>query len=319
MKMKMKRVLSKSLIVVIGLGFVACGGGSASSGESGFSFPSNAVEAEPTIENGNKVKEVVAQNQSSSYSINSVNSSESSNIAFVLSDITNFVKETSSFDDIYALNETIDETENCDNGGTVRISGSGSETNGGTVIETYNNCSLDGILIDGSIEGTIYNYNLEHDEFQNINVKFLTDTSVEINGLSSKIYSGSSVNSEVLSFSTYDETESMKMTISAISEFNGNKSGQNNAMYYFNNLGTSTPSMYQTQGKIYIDNLTSFVDYDSSYDMSQTPFVFNYSGLSSGEGRYIMANGGKVKIVAESNEAKTYVDADGDGTFELSE
>ena len=77
--------------------------------------------------------------------------------------------------------------------------------------------------------------------------------------------------------------------------------------------------MYQTQGKIYIDNLNSFVNYDTTYDMSQTPFVFSYKGLLSGEARYNMSSGGKVKIVAESNKAVTYVDANGDGVYELRE
>jgi len=42
--------------------------------------------------------------------------------------------------------------------------------------------------------------------------------------------------------------------------------------------------------------------------------------ILSGEARYIMGNNGKVKIVVESTDSvKTYVDADGDGGYELSE
>ncbi len=310
-------MLSKSLIVVVALGFVACGGGDSSSG--GLGFPSNSVQSEPTIENGKKVKEVVAKNQKETYSINAVEASSGSNIAFVLADIGKRVKGSSILNETYALNETIDETESCSNGGTYHITGSGTETTGATFRQSYNNCNMNDMVLNGTVEGKVYNYNSEHDGFQNIDLQYISDVSVELKGINYKIYSGSSEKIEVLSFSNYDSMESIKLTISAISEANGKKSGQNNAIYYFDDLDTSAPAMYQTQGKIYIDNLTSFVDYDSSYDMSKTPFVFNYSGLTSGEGRYLMANGGKVKIVVEANEPKTYVDANGDGTFELSE
>ena len=100
----------------------------------------------------------------------------------------------------------------------------------------------------------VYNYNVENDEFENIDISFLTDTSLKVNTVSSIIYANSAANTKITAFSVYQSLESMKMTISTISEVNGKKSGQNNAIYYFNNL-SSFPSMYQTQGKIYIDNL----------------------------------------------------------------
>ena len=314
----MKNVVGKGLIVVVGLGFVACGDGGSSSGGSILAFPSNATEAQATIENGEKVEEVVAKNQQSSYTLNSIESSSTQNIAFPLHKVYDIIKQETRLND-YALNETIDETQACSNGGTIHSSGSGSETTGGTITTTFTNCNTYGVTINGSMLSRIYNYNSKYDEFENIDTSFLTDTSVKSNEVSTIIYANSTSNTKTTAFSDNQSLKNMQMKISAISESNGKKSGQNNAMYYFNNLNSSSPSMYQTQGKVYINNLASFVTYDTNYNMSQTPFVFNSSSLTSGEARYNMANGGKVKIVVESNKAKTYVDADGDGNYELSE
>ena len=317
----MKNVLSKGLIVVMGLGFVACGGGGSSSGSSSngntLAFPSNSIKAKATIENGKKVKEVVAKNQKSNYVLNAVDSSDNQNIAFTLQTLYDIINQETPFNN-YALNETIDETEPCSDGGTIHSSGSGSDTTGGTITTTFNNCNIDGATINGRIFSKIYNYNSEHDGFENVDISFLTNTSVTVNKLSSIIYANSTINTKTTTFSNYGDSENIELKISAISEVNGKKSGQNNAIYYFNNL-SSSPSMYQTEGKVYIDNLASFVTYDTSYDMSQTPFVFNSYNLISGEARYNMASGGKVKVVVKSNKAKVYIDANGDGNYELSE
>ncbi|KIM03029.1 MAG: hypothetical protein KU29_12530 [Sulfurovum sp. FS06-10] len=314
----MKNILSKSLAVVATLGLIGCGGGGSSSGDSGLNFPSTATKAEPTIQNGQKVKEIVAKDQQLNYMMNAVEASESQNIVFTLLTLQDTLRSKQNLD-TYALNETINESEDCLNGGTIHYSGSGSDPQGGTITTTFNQCNMNGMIINGSVYEKIYTYNSEHNEYQNSDIKYLTDTSIKIGEIYSKIYANSTASAEVLSFNSYDEIDSIKLSINTISEVNSVKSGQNNAIYYLKNLHTSTPSMYQTQGKIYIDNLASFVDYDTSYDMSKTPFVLNDDSLSSGEACYNMANGGKVKIVVESNRAKTYVDANGDGAYELSE
>jgi hypothetical protein len=67
--------------------------------------------------------------------------------------------------------------------------------------------------------------------------------------------------------------------------------------------------------------LTAYVDYDESYDMSLTPFIFDIDSgeILSGEAHFLMANGGKTKIVGTGGEPITYVDSDGDGIYELIE
>jgi hypothetical protein len=57
--------------------------------------------------------------------------------------------------------------------------------------------------------------------------------------------------------------------------------------------------------------------------MSKTPFVFNKDGTvknDNGEARYNMSGNGKVKIIASKKDGgvKTYIDKNGDGTYELS-
>ena len=319
--MKKIKVLGLSLAVISTLGFTGCGGGggSSSSGGSSLSFPSNAVNAEPTIENGEKVEKVVAQNQQSSYAINAVSSSNNQNIALTMKKITDTIKIIDIDKNTYSLNETINETESCPSGGTMNYSGSGSETGGATITITFDNCSQYGILMDGKILTNMSNYNSTYDDYTTVNMTFLSDFKTSGTGVDGKITNGSTTKTEFSDITELNEANNMKMTISAISEMNGVKTGQKDAVYYFDLSSYSNPSMYQTSGKIYIDNLTSYVTYDTSYDMSQTPFVFSNSGLNSGEARYNMTDGAKVKIVAEAGEAKTYVDADGDGIYELSE
>lgn len=315
--MKKIKALGLSLAVISTLGLVGCGSDSSSGGNSSssssLSFPSNAVSAAPTIDNGKKVKEVVAQNQQSAYSINAVSNSGSQNVALTMKKINDFVNKQ-DYLNTYSLNETVDETDPCLDGGTTHYSGSGNDIDGGTITMTFNQCNEYGTTIDGKIFTTMSNYNSTYDDYAKIDVKYLSDLTVSTTELSAKILKNSTENLE-MNF----ETSTMKMKISAISEINGIKNGQQNAVYYFDLSSSSNISMYQTAGKVFIDDLASYVTYDTSYDMSDTPFVFSGSGLDSGEAHYIMANGGNVKIVSENGAAKTYVDADGDGTYELSE
>jgi hypothetical protein len=323
----MKKIKSIGLNITLAatLGLTGCGGGggsssgnsSSSGNNSNLSFPSNAVSATPTIENGEKVKDVVAKNQKTAYSINSIDTpSSSKNVALVMQEITNVTNQINV--QFYALNETINQTESCSDGGTISYSGSGSDTGGATITYTFNNCNEYGVILNGKFLAKMSNYNSTYDDYTTLNVTYLSDTTVSASGSTVKIYSGSTETLNFTNITGYGSANTLKMTLSAIEEVNSIISGQKDSVYYFD-LSSSQPKMYQTAGKIYINNLDSYVDYDTSYDMSQTPFIFNYSGLESGEARYIMANGGKAKIIAESGQSKVYIDTDGDGIYELSE
>lgn len=293
-----------------------CGGGGSSSGNSGsLGFPSNAVSAQPTIANGKRVEDAVAKDQAI-YSVNAVSSSSNQNLALTMKKVNETIQKVDK--NYYSLNKTITETEYCSNRGSVNISG--TETSAGVnVTLTYNNCDNDGTLFNGKVLGIMSDFDYTYDEFTKVDMRFLSDFTMQELGLSLKVISGSSVFTEYSNITDYNEADNMEMTINSISEVNGIKTGQQNSVYYFDLSSYNSFSMYQTSGKVYIDNLSSYVTYDTDYDMSQTPFVFNSSVLSSGEARYNMADGGKVKIIVESGESRVYVDANGDGIYELSE
>jgi len=316
--MKTFKILSLSLTAIAVLGFSGCGSsGGGSSTTPTIAFPSDAVDAEPTIENAEEVKDVVAQNQNSAYSINAVSTSDSQNIAIgmkLISDTTMKIEKN-----FYALNETINETEECSEGGSINYSGSGSETGGATITYSFNNCIDSGITMNGKITTVLSNYNETYSDYTYYKTTYVTDLLLSFSNYSIKILGGSTTDITFTDIVDTYTANGMKMDISAITDTNGEKNGQENAVYYFKNQDYYSTSMYQTQGKIYINNLTSYVTYDTSYDMSQTPFVFDYNGLTSGEAHYLMANGAKVKVTVNGGEATVAVDTDGDGVYDLSE
>jgi len=319
--MKKGQLLKLSLVAsTLMIGLVGCGGGDSGSLPAqeavSLSFPSNAAVAQPTIENAKRVKEVVAQDQQKTYSINAVTTSGSQNIAVTMEKVA---LATSNIDlPAYALNETLNQTLECSNSGTMNLNGSGSEKGGASFTVIFNSCDNDGVVLNGRVLTTMSNYNQTFGDYTTITTEYLSDVTASSSEFTAKIYKGTTEIVQISNINGYDSANTLKMELSAISEVNAKKSGQEGAIYYFD-FSSSQPKMYQTAGKIYINNLEAYVDYDTSYDMSKTPFVFGNYGLESGEARYIMADGAKVKIVAESGVAKTYVDADGDGTYEKSE
>jgi len=316
--------LFKLSLVTVSFLLVGCGGGGNSSTGSSINFPSDATVAEPTLENGKKVEDAVASNQNSDLpSLNSVNNSVSLNSALLTKDISNNLSQSikSLKFNSYSLNRTIDEQENCSNGGNISYTGSGDER-GGTITLNLNQCNNGQQLLNGSVYVSVSNYDEEADDFKDISMKFTSDYTVknQYNNKTVTISNGSYFNMNVIEFNNYDEASKYKLSMSIKASDGTNQYGLKDAIYYFQEENSET-SMYQTAGRIYINNLASYVDYDTSYDMSQTPFVYRYGRKVPvrGEARYIMENNSKVKIVAENNDVVTYIDSDGDGVYELSE
>ena len=329
------RKLGMSLAVstLLGLGLIGCGGGSSSDNSSssgvtntsGTNFPTNAVMSEATLENVQKVEDATATNQMSVLpTLNSVESDSKLSIPLLIKKVSFSVTKNIKNSNIenYALNETINESENCSNGGNISITGSGDESTGGTISVSYNNCIEDDIKMNGSITGTISNYDSSADDFKDYSINFNTDFTVSSTSDISfaTIKKDSNYTMNILSFDEYENANKFKLKMSIIATDGTESYGMEDASFIFEEIDYSTVSMYQTEGKIYINNLTSYVDYDTSYDMSQTPFTFDsYDNILSGESRYNMSNNSKLKIIVEDNEAITYIDVDGDGTYELSE
>ena len=314
--------LSLSIVAVSFL-TIGCGGGGSSTSNS-ISFPSDATSAEPTLENGKKVEEAVASNQSSGLpTLNSVNNSTSLNSALLTKDIFDNLSQSIKglkFNN-YSLNQTINEREDCSHGGNISYSGSGDE-HGGSVTLNINRCNNGEELLNGSVYISVSNYDTQADDFKDISMKFTSDYTVKnlSNNKTITISKGSYLTENIIEFNNYDEASKYKLRMSIKASDGTNRYGLKDAIYYFHEEDYKT-SVYQTDGRVYIDNLASYVNYDKSYNMSKTPFVYQYEREIpvSGEARYIMKNNSKVKIVAENNDVITYIDSDGDGNYELSE
>ena len=316
--------LSLSIVAVSFLTIGCGGGGGGSSTSNSISFPSDATSAEPTLENGKKVEDAVASNQSSGLpTLNSVNNSTSLNSALLTKDISDNLSQSIKglkFNN-YSLNQTINEREDCSHGGNISYNGSGDE-HGGSVTLNINRCNNGEELLNGSVYISVSNYDTQADDFKDISMKFTSDYTVKnlSNNKTITISKGSYLTENIIEFNNYDEASKYKLRMSIKASDGTNRYGLKDAIYYFHEEDYKT-SVYQTDGRVYIDNLASYVNYDKSYNMSKTPFVYQYEREIpvSGEARYIMKNNSKVKIVAENNDVITYIDSDGDGNYELSE
>ena len=322
----MKKINVLVLSALTAAFLVGCGGGgssgssgsSSSSSSSSSAFPSNAVIAEANLPNGQKVEENIDENVVSQYNyLNSVTDSRvnpSSIGTDIAKDVIKRIKNSKL--NSYTLNEVINESETCTNGGTISITGNGDEVNGGEVNIIYSNCNDGYGTINGSLYAKTSNLDATADDFKDSSIKFTSDFTVTENTTTTTISKDSEISLNVLSFDSYGVMDTYKATLSIIASNSTEKVGIKDLECYFNETNYE---FYYTKGRVYINNLLSYVEIDTTYDMSITPFKMSYSGLLSGEARYNMANGGKGKIVVENNNPITYIDANGDGTYELSE
>ena len=318
---KSVKVLFASFVVLV---FVGCGSSDARNAELPFGsnnieFPTNAVESDATVENAQKVKEVVAKNQQSSLGRTSTDKVDKNSVVYNLKKLNDMLRDTKVLPS--ALNEAVDNTSECSDGGTMKVVGDINPGANSTMTIIYNQCKIAGFSVDGQVVEKLSEFDSDNNNYKNMDLKFLTDITMISDDLYMKISKGSSLLTNIMSFDDNGNIKKMKLTIDSITQVNAEKSGQDGSVYIFENLDNNFLSMYQTEGRIYINNLESFVDYDTSYDMSQTPLVFDEYGVlqDGGEARYNMSSGGKMKIVVENSTPKVYVDANGDGTYDLSE
>jgi len=314
--MKKVKILGMSLIVasILGVGLTGCGGGNGGD-------TSGGNLAKPTLANALEVKKRSATNQgnlvpnSKSRGLNNINDDSRINVSLLAKNLSKrLLKQTKNVSlNSYSLNQAINEKENCANGGFVSMSGSADETNGANITFTFNQCSEDSEVINGSVNFSMSNYDQAIDDYKNMTIRFTSDFTVnEVqNQEVATIYANSYMTINITDSNKYTLLINMKAT-------DGNaKYALDYCTFHFKE-NDSTTEMYQTQGKVYINELSAYVEYDTSYDMSKTPFVFNdYSeNPISGEIKYIMADNAKMKIVVESRtEPITYIDVNGNGNF----
>jgi len=321
----MKKIYKILLLAVFSYLFVGCGsvGSDQNVDDSSIQkFPTSASVAEPTLENGEKVEEVVAKNQNATFSPTAQDIKQYQSSPMSVKYVNDLILKDVKLEGIHSLGDTISQTEDCVDGGSYTYSLNGSETGGITMVMDYNNCSQHNGMINGKISVKYSNYDESFASlglgYKTVDIEYVTDFSMDLYGVKYIVYKGSSTTSNFLEYDPNTAQMKLKMQLNIIMDLNGVKDGQKDSVYYFE-IKDNKVSMYQTQGTIYIDNLSSYVTYDTSYDMSKTPFVFSSTIIESGEARYNMADGAKVKIKEEGGDIITYVDADGDGTYELRE
>jgi hypothetical protein len=321
-----KNILLGLSLVTVNLLISGCGGGS--SRESSL-FKKDAVSAPASIESGKEVAKNVATNKNSS-KIGSLNAEEKeadsnmiieagSSTPILSKSIVKFAKKYTK-KRIYALNQSIDETESCEKG-SMHLKGSVNQNGAGTISMTFNSCKEYGILMDGAMSMTLKG---SEDSPESIKTVFTKDTVLQTNSNKTTIFKNSNLLMDNFSGSfdsldSFDMTSTIKvdfdMTSTIKVDVDGKLYGSKNSKWRF-----SESKMYQLSGKEYINNLKEYVTYDESYDMSKTPFKYSYNSLISGEARYVAKNNGKIIIqVTNPNELTIKIDADNDGTYETTE
>jgi len=308
----MRKSIKLGLSFVV-MSFLVNGCGSSESGGSSNLF-TDAKLAPVSVDSGKEISKNIVANKTST-NLGSLNADENknadeiinagSNIAILSSSVVRYskkyIKKTS-----YALNEAIDDQEKCSNGGTIHYKGSGSES-GGSISMTYDNCEEDsGIVMNGSMHMDV---KMSNEEYSSMKLTFPSDLTIKEKEKTTKIFKNSKIIMDNMGEPVYDMESTLKLDV------DGKLYGSENSKWKIKNA-----SMYQTSGKEYIDNLSSYVTFDSDYDMSKTPFVYSYSGLMSGEAHYIGDNNGKIVLkVVKENEINVKIDSDNDGVFETEE
>ena len=287
--------------------FSGCGGGGSSSNSL---FGGDAKPAAVTVDTGKKVTEnVLANRKSNNISAITMLSNDSENGGFVAKGLEHFLKNQKNIRSLSTeSSESVDETEKCDNnGGTVHYVGSGNDMSGGVVAVEFHNCSMDGFTFNGPINMDI---KLSNEEPVRYKISFPQNFEMKNTQQSVLIYKNSSILMDNMNgYDNFDMTNNIKM------KMNDTLTGSENSKWHVKDSST-----YQISGKEYLGSLDEFVKYDTSYDMSQTPFIFNYDGtIQSGEAHYIGADNGKIVIKAENGGITIKTDSDNDGVFESTE
>lgn len=302
----MKKIIF-SVATIVALSLTGCGGGGGGSSSAPTAlFPTNAVVASPTSANGEKLSDNLKNNSSAS-ALNSTDSDSGVNTALMSNVVKNMMLKNISNNN--ALNAVIDENPNCEDGGTQRLYGSVNEsTYFADLTITYNNCNEDNTISNGSVNAKIQFTDANYDTLSYITISLPTDLDLSGNYIMT-MYKGTNISMTNFSGDNY------KMTLNQKGKVGSEIFGSQNAVWQVNDGATTT--MYQTAGKEYINNLTEYVTYDTNYDMSATPLVFNVNGdLTAGIGKYLAgSNSVEIEVTAD-NELTISVDTDGDGNYD---
>ncbi len=311
-----KGLISTVLAITL---LAGCGGGGDSSSITniGDNF-ANSVLAEADLNNAKEIENVVLSNNAGAYSLNSISKENNVSLLLISQNILELTSKHVKLSNLSnnSLNEAINETFYCSDSGNYTTTGTVSSNGDANMIISYNSCKIDNTTITGILDVKLRDFDLSEDDWRTSTIKYINNYEILTNSISVIVKAGSYVNQHISSFSPLRTTIGMTIVGSGL----GISFGVENAVYNISET-SSTTSMYITKGRFYGDSLGIYVDYDTSYDMSQTPLVYSDFGTfqNGGETRFKMKDDGKMKIVIVNGHSISYVDADGDGTYELIE
>jgi uncharacterized protein YaaQ/flagellar hook-basal body complex protein FliE len=262
----------------------------------------NVSEAKATLENAQKVQSIITLNQSA--------------ILPILKDIDNATINQKLTNNNFKV---LDETEKCSSSGNILYSTNLNENNHDKDISIiFNQCHNTKEIINGSIEASYSDYNTIIEEYHTLNVHFTSDynTTNILTQETLSILKGSSFEQKVSKFDFYDEPSQYQLSLTIRLNKNNELYELKDTILHFTHTATDRV-FYQTQGRVYINNLMEYVSYDTAYDMSFTPFKYEEEILMNGEARYIMEANSTMKVTIENSTVLVSVDTDNDDEFEV--
>jgi hypothetical protein len=153
---------------------------------------------------------------------------------------------------------------------------------------TYNNCLQSGYYYNGVI--------IRKKSGNKLEVKYDEDFTVKAEDSSSNLYinGGSEIVLEDLGSSKY------KIELNIVYSADGKRVGFKDVEFVYND---NEKSMYQTKGRVYLNDLQEYALFDGNYDMRYTPLVYDEDNtIVSGE-FYYRFRGANLHIVIDDGVA----------------
>ncbi len=244
-------------------------------------FPSSSKLASPTYSNGNEVADMLLsynmQTNAPSMRLVANGNKKRNLIEYMISQIDKVTPTVTN----NRLQKVIDESNECSNGGSLYKSGN-LDKSGGEVEYHFNNCYIDGELYDGILRVKASNYDYNIKKFKKLKLTYLNDfkTSTET------IKEDSTLSVELLDSDDFGDY--FKVIADSVSSSDKGLRGFKNFTFVVAEYSLKT-SLIIKGGRVYINNLNNFVEYDKSYDMSQSQFDYNSNNiLTQGMAQFLM-------------------------------
>jgi hypothetical protein len=279
------------------------GGGGSSSGLPALDVPA----AEATQASGAEAAATVLDMDGYTSSIGLMSASSSSSSGF--DPISFGIEQSKHLQSLgfnaYALNAAT-ETVGCPDGGTMTVSGTSSSTSASMSV-TYDHCTLETLVMNGKI-GMSLSGDLENNVLSSESMSFATDFTMTDGDMTMSIHKGTYIDYDYTSYDWYNEVfAGMVQSSLWVSYGDLNYRYDDLTVNFDDDYWNYVFSRCYKAGRIYVNNLSGYLDIDSGYDpYCNDPFVWNYNtvGLESGSMEFI-----------GSNDARIHVEATGDGGY----